>query len=442
MNMNKILCVISCPADTYSGYGARSRDIVRALIKEKGEDWDIKIISQRWGECPWGYLKDHNETDLQSRIVTQLHKQPEIWIQITVPNEFQPVGKYNIGITAGIETTVCDASWIEGCNRMNLILTSSEHSKKVFETTSYQSIHPQTKQAMGTLKFTSKCEVLFEGVDLSKYFKFEKPSTEKLTSELNELIKEDFAFLFVGHWMQGELGQDRKDVGMLCKVFLELFKNKKNPPALILKTSGAGASNIDKTEILKKLEHIRNSVKGELPNIYLIHGELTDEEINELYNHSKVKAMVSFTKGEGYGRPLAEFGVVKKPILAPSWSGQLDFLNPEYVTLIKGKLTKIHPSAVINNMILADSEWFTIDYSAAGAYMKDIFENYKNYQDKANRQSYYIKTNFSLDLMSKQLGELLTLNAPQFPVQVPFQLPQLKKINLPSIKKIDNNDNK
>jgi len=43
--MNKLNCVVSCPADTYSGYGARSRDFLKALIEAKPE-WDVKILSQ------------------------------------------------------------------------------------------------------------------------------------------------------------------------------------------------------------------------------------------------------------------------------------------------------------------------------------------------------------------------------------------------------------
>ena len=55
--------------------------------------------------------------------------------------------------------------------------------------------------------------------------------------------------------------------------------------------------------------------------------------MNELYNHPKVKAMVSMTKGEGYGRPLAEFGLSKKPIIASGWSGQCRFPNSRYILL-------------------------------------------------------------------------------------------------------------
>jgi len=109
--MNKVSCVVSCPADTYSGYGARSRDFVKALIKAKPE-WDIKILSQRWGNTRFGYLKDHKEEDLFNRIIPGMQIQPDYWFQITVPNEFQKVGRiYSCGVTAGIETTICDPSW-------------------------------------------------------------------------------------------------------------------------------------------------------------------------------------------------------------------------------------------------------------------------------------------------------------------------------------------
>ena len=37
-------------------------------------------------------------------------------------------------------------------------------------------------------------------------------------------IDEEFCFLYVGHWLQGRLGQDRKDTGMLVKVFVRHFK--------------------------------------------------------------------------------------------------------------------------------------------------------------------------------------------------------------------------
>jgi hypothetical protein len=139
--MNKPLCVVSSPVDTFSGYGARSRDFIKSLIKVKGDEWDIKLLSQRWGSTPFGFLNEDidDEADLKSRIIPQLTVQPDVWFQITVPNEFQKVGKHlSVGVTAGIETTICDPTWIEGCNRMDLNLVSSVHAKTVFENSKFE----------------------------------------------------------------------------------------------------------------------------------------------------------------------------------------------------------------------------------------------------------------------------------------------------------------
>jgi len=434
----KHLCIISCPIDCYAGYGARSRDIVKAIIDLKKDEWDIKIAPQRWGNTPWGFIEDHKEEwgFLKQYFLNtpQLPKQPEVWMQITVPNEFQAVGKYNIGITAGIETTICDASWIEGINRMNLTLVSSEHAKKVFQDSKFEKRDQRTNQLMGTVQLEKPIEVLFEGADLDKYKVIEPKDIQ--TVDFN--IKESFAYLFVGHWLQGHLGEDRKNVSLLVKAFYETFKNKKNKPALILKTSGAGSSYMDRDQILSKINQIKETVNSkDLPNVYLLHGELSDEEINELYNHPKVKAMVSLTKGEGYGRPLLEFSLVKKPIITTKWSGHLDFLNEEFVSLIPGELKQVHPSAVVPNIILAESQWFTPDMGHVGHYLRDVFENYKDYKEKANRQSFYAKSNFSWDKMKEKVGELFGKHIPEFPKQVQLKLPQLKKIELPKLKKVE-----
>jgi hypothetical protein len=231
-------------------------------------------------------------------------RQPDVWFQITVPNEFQHVGRVSIGVTAGIETTVCDASFIEGCNRMDLTLVSSVHAKTVLTATTYG----KKDNPNDIIKLEKPVEVLFEGVDLNKYFYIadkELPETD-LVLDLDE-IKEEFNYLFVGHWLQGDLGEDRKNVGKMLQIFLETFKGKKNKPALIMKTSSTTNCIMDRDEMLKKINIIKEAVGGDLPNVYLVHGDLDDQDMNNLYNHPKVKAMISFAKGEGYGRPLAEF---------------------------------------------------------------------------------------------------------------------------------------
>jgi hypothetical protein len=429
--MSKPTFVISCPINTYSGYGARSRDIVKAIIEL--DKYDVKILPQRWGSTPLGFIKDNPEWEFLTKHLLnspQLPAQPEIWMQITVPNEFQPIGKYNIGCTAGIETTIAPAEWIEGCSRMNLILGSSEHTIKVLKDSKFEKRDQQTNQPVGYIEWKGDSEVIFEGANTDVY----KPV--KSTFDLSN-IKEEFAYLFVGHWMQGQLGEDRKNVGLLIKAFFETFKNKSKKPALILKTSTVGSSYMDRDELIRRIKLIKDTVKStNLPNVYLLHGEFTDIEMNEIYNHSKVKAMVNLTKGEGFGRPLLEFSLTNKPIITTNWSGHIDYLNPEFVTLLQGTMTKVHPSAA-NNMLLSEAEWFNVDHGHVGHYLKDVFENYKGYAENAKRQGFQSRNKFSFDAMKEKLGKLFTDKIPEFPKNVQLKLPQLKKIELPKLKKIE-----
>jgi hypothetical protein len=429
--MNKPTFVISCPIDTYSGYGARSRDIVKAII-ELGK-YEVKILGQRWGSTPFGFIENNPEWEFLTPHILlnpQLPSQPEIWMQITVPNEFQPVGKYNIGCTAGIETTIAPAEWVEGCNRMNLILGSSEHTIKVLKESKFEKRDQNTNQTIGIIEWKGDSEIIFEGANTDVY----KPV--KSTFDLSN-IKEEFAYLFVGHWMPGQLNEDRKNVGLLIKAFYETFKNKTKKPALILKTSTVGSSYMDRDELIRRIKSIKETVKStNLPNIYLLHGEFSDSEMNEIYNHSKVKAMVNLTKGEGFGRPLLEFSLTNKPIITTNWSGHIDYLNPEFTTLLQGTMTKVHPSAA-NTMLLAEAEWFSVDHGHVGHYLKDVFENYKGYAENAKRQGFQSRTKFSFDAMREKLDVLLTAKIPDFPKNVQLKLPQLKKIELPKLKKIE-----
>ena len=427
--MSKSTFFISAPFDTYSGYGARSRDVIKSIVKS--DKYDVKLLPQRWGNTPHGFISDHEEEwgFLAKYIYNQpqLNQKPDIWMQITVPNEFNPVGKYNIGMTAGMETTIVHHSWVEGINRMDINFVSSEHSKQTFLNSVYTKNNEQG-QAVGEIKVQKPIEVLFEGANLDVY----KPV--KSNFDLPQ-IKESFAYLFVGHWMQGNLGEDRKNVGLLVKAFFELFKNKQNAPALILKTAITGASYMGRDQIIDKITQIKATMGDQrLPNVYLLHGEFSDVEMNEIYNHPKVKAMVSLTKGEGFGRPLLEFSLTKKPIIATNWSGHIDFLNPEFTTLINGELKNVDDSAVVKDMILKQSQWFTPNPGEIGHYLKDMFKNYKKYAELGKRQAHYSKTNFSWEKMDEKLNKYLEDNIPEFPKQVKLQLPKLKKIELPKKK--------
>ena len=430
--MSKPRFVISCPFDTYSGYGARARDIVKAIIDL--DKFKVELLAQRWGETSWGFCNQNPEWNFLLGHLAKPNWQqqkPDIWMQITIPNEFQPVGKYNIGLTAGIEATACKPEWVEGMNRMDLNLVSSEFSKVNFENMIYEKKNSQTQQTMGQIKLIKPIKTVFEGVNLDIYKTLK--SNEIKNINLKE-IDEQFCFLFVGHWMNGDLGHDRKNVGLLVKSFYETFKYKRGPkPALILKASTGVSSYISRDQILNKIKEIRKNIKSSnLPNIYLLSGEFSDQEMNELYNHPKVKAMLSLTKGEGFGRPLLEFGLTGKPIMASGWSGHMDFLNPEYTSLLPGTLEPVHASAA-NAWLIKEAKWFKVSEPHVGTTLKNLYKHYKKFLERSKKQKHFAKTNFSWENMRDLVDTILEDNLPEFAEQVQLQMP---KLELPKLEKL------
>ena len=416
--MNKELVVISSPFDTVSGYGARSRDIIRELIKS--EKYNIRLLPQRWGNTPWGFCKDNPEWSYLYDYVLKPEEhqiKPDIFIQITIPNEFNPVGYYNIGITAGIENDICPPDWMEGLNRMDLNIVSSEHSKNVFQNTKY---NKKINGNVEELILNKPVKVLFEGVDTSTYNVIEEGL------DVINNIPEDFCFLTLGHWLQGDLGEDRKNIGLTVKLFYEAFKNIKNQPALILKTSFGNSSKISKHEVFKKIHEIKKLFKKEdqLPNVYLLNSDLKNSEINKLYNHPKIKSLISLTKGEGFGRPLLEFSFIGKPIISTYWSGHVDFLKKDNILPLKGELKHVHPSSQ-NQWLIKEGKWFNVNEDETKNAFRIMFNNYKKYLSKAGSQKKYVEENFTTDKMGEKLLNILNENYKPQPQFKPLVLPNI-----------------
>lgn len=439
MNEKKLVLVCA-PITTVSGYGSRSRDICKALISS--DKYDVRIMPILWGNTPTNALKEGEHDEIIRRLTNKVERQPDIFIHITIPSEFNNIGKLSIGITAGIETTLCRHDWIIGCNRMDLTLVSSNHSKEVLEKTIYEKGDKNDPQkVVETLKLIKPVEILFEGVDTNVFNK--NPQLDLVIKEEIDSIKEAQAFLFVGHWLQGHMGHDRKDVGMLVKVFCDIFKTKppKKRPALILKTSGATFSETDRYEIQNKLWMVLSQYEETArPSIYLLHGELSDVQMNSLYNHPKVKAMISFTKGEGFGRPLLEFTTTGKPVIASNWSGQKDFLSEKHSVLLPGKLEQVHPSSV-NDWILRDAKWFTVDYNQAALKIYQVFSDYEDYLKLSKIQANITKRDFTLDLMGEKLIEYIekyysNKSFPELRELQPLAGEMQKITNLPKLRKV------
>ena len=431
----KKLMLICAPVSSRSGYGDHARDLVHSFIKH--DKYEIKILDVRWGECPRNALNQNDEKDklIIDKILTkpQMKQQPDVYVDIRIPNEFQQWGNVNIGITAGIETNIVSEKWIEGCNKMDLIIVPSEHSKMGFVKTLYEKIQnlPDGKQQkIGELKLEKPIEVLFEGAD-DCYKPIEiSEIKDDFLNMIEKIVPEDFAILFVGQWTQGGYGEDRKDISRMIKVFYESFANKKKQPSLILKTNGAGFSVLDKANLIKKIKYVKDKFPKDwkLPNVYLLHGDLSKEEMNYLYNHPKVKAMVSFTHGEGFGRPLLEATMTGLPVIASGWSGHLDFLDKNKSLLIQGTFNKVPKSMVWQDIIVEDSQWFNVDESSAYKAFNYVFNNKFDVKVNAKSLMNINREKFTMSEMEKKLDEIITPYIDKIPSQVKLKLPKLKKI--------------
>jgi len=422
--MNKPTLVFQAPIATRSGYGDHSRDILHSL--KELDKFDIKIISTKWGNTPMDALRYENEFHrwMFEHIIGNLSEKPDVFVQVSVPNEFQPVGNYNIGITAGIETTNCAPDWLFGCNRMDLVLVPSEHSKKSIAGVTYHETEKDTQRVIKTHNLEKPMEVVFEGYNQNIFNSSNIVSINEIDS-----IKEDFCFLFVGHWLRGSFGEDRKNIGMMLKTAAMAFKNEKVKPAIILKTSSATFSIRDREYIVGKIKEAMGSDIGSI-SIYLLHGDLSDTEMNSLYRHPKVKAMLNFTKGEGFGRPILEFSLTGKPVIVSGWSGHLDFLK-EGAVLLEGDLKEVHESAA-DQFLIKGSKWFNVNISKALPFIKDVYKNYDKYITESKKLGEYNSTNFTISKMTEKIDEVFNKYNVYNKVQPKFQqiqLPKLKMLN-------------
>ena len=243
--MSKPLLLFKGPVATRSGYGDHSRDLLKSIFDL--DRFDVKIIPTRWGNTPQNQIDPTTEIgrNILDNIATNVDRQPDVFVQVTVANEFERIGKFNVGITAGVETTIAPKDFIDGCNRMDLVLVPSEFTKKTLIDTVWDETDKVSGRVIKQYKIERPIEVVHEGVDLDVFL---NPTIEE---NFLDNLETDFNFLLVGHWLQGELGHDRKDVGMTLKTFCTVFKGlpKGKQPGLIMKTSSAGFSVEDREKI-------------------------------------------------------------------------------------------------------------------------------------------------------------------------------------------------
>lgn len=393
--MNKIRTLIKAPILTNSGYGQHSRMIFEALASDPL--FDIAVEALNWGHCSWTSDESEKTTAIKKCVEKGLmnkhqgNENYDLFIHVTIPNEFEKKGKFNVGVTAGIETDKVSHVWLQKCNEMNLVIVPSEHAKKVFVETVHDWQNQKTGE-IGQLKLEVPMMICHEGVD-SNLFK-EKVYQNKISLELES----DFNFLHVGQWGKGGFGEDRKNIALMLKIFLETFRGNKNV-GLVLKTSMAKNSDFDNEIVLSRIKEIKQAIgitETESPPIYLIHANLTEEEMADLYNHPKIKAYLSLTHGEGFGIPTLEAAMCGLPVITTNWSGHLDFLKEGKFIPLEYDLQPIPDAAVWEPLLIKGSRWACVKEEDTSKKISKITKAYLSPKMWAKELAEKVKEKFDL----------------------------------------------
>jgi len=378
--------IIRGPLLTLSGYGVHTRQIFKWLHER--DDIEIKVQTLPWGITPW--LLDENRQDGLIKEIfkrTDYNPQAERFdysFQVQLPNEWDSsLASYNVGVTAAVETDRCSPKWIEACNKMNHIIVPSEHTKKVLQNSGNLSV-PISVIPESYPDALVNCE---ENQPLS--------------------LDTSFNFLLFGQITGNNPFNDRKNTFFAIKWLCETFKDDPDV-GIVVKTNHGKNTKVDRRITMSLLKNLIDEVRtGEYPKIYLLHGDLTEQELSDVYREKSIKALVAPSRGEGFGLPLLEAAASELPIIATNWSGHLDFLNKGKFIKLNYSLVPIHKSRVDNSIFVEGSCWADViesDFKKKVSKFRKASDIPKSW---AKDLAKIIKEEFSHKAISKKYDEFL-----------------------------------
>lgn len=329
------------PVLTQSGYGVHARQVAKWLFSNPNLDVEIQALP--WGDTPWlinGNFDGGFIGKLMEKTVDPTGKKYDVSVQIQLPNEWDPnLATTNIGISAVVETDKCNPVWIQSCNRMSMVIVPSNHAKVCLEATGI---------------VTVPLHVVPEAYD-DAYANEEGSKIDDLD------FTTSFNFLIFGQITGNNPENERKNIFYTVKWLCEAFKNDKDV-GIVIKTNSGRNTCIDRKIIKQTFETLVKEVRnGPFPRIHILHGDMSENEISSLYRHPKIKALISLTKGEGYGLPILEAAACGLPVIATGWSGHTDFLSHGRYIEIDYKLNEIHPSRIDGKIFLKGQKWAQVN---------------------------------------------------------------------------------
>ena len=399
-----IRVLLEAPILTKSGYGEHSRLVYKALSERK--DLEIMINPLRWGNTTFDLPDGDILTSIQSFgsyiqacKANQTNPEFNIQVHVGIPNEFEKKAPYSVCVTAGIETDRVDANWLLKTHQgIDKIIVPSQHARDGFVRTKYE-VFNKTQNTKSLISCACPVDVI--------PYPVKNPDDATLDIDFST----NFNFLTVA------LIGPRKNLETTIRGFIEEFRDEEDV-GLILKTSLARNSIMDRANTLNSINSIVKSCGKKKCKIYLVHGDLTESELHSLYVHPKIKAYVSTTHGEGYGLPIFEAAYSGLPIIATDWSGHLDFLSCEYKQNGKAKnkklfakvdysLEEIPSEAVWENILIEGSKWAVPKEHALKRQMRNVFDKYGMYKKWATALKESVTTSHTEEAIFEKMQKSL-----------------------------------
>ena len=375
------------PVLTQSGYGVHSRQIAQWLLNRP----DVEVMFQAlpWGQTPWFVDLDRNDGligEIMKRTGNPQNVKFDVTFQVQLPNEWDPtLGKYNVGITAGVETDKCNPEWVNCCNKMNRIVVPSEHVKR---------------------NLTSSGNVV---VPLDVIPEAYSPACALPKEQLPALpeFSTRFNFLVFGQITGDNPHNDRKNTFFTLKWLFEEFKDEPDV-GIVIKTNSGRNTRIDKNKVVAMMgQIIKEARKGPFPRLHVLHGDMLDSEVAALYKNPQVKALVAATRGEGYGLPILEAAVSGLPVIATDWSGHLDFMKKGKFISLFYNLQEVHKSRLDGNIFQPGMRWAEPSEGDFKKRTRKFYNSSSTPKDWAIDLSTKLIDEYSLERISEKYDDVL-----------------------------------
>ena len=367
------------PLLSISGYGNHTRQVYRWISSTT--DHEIKTQILPWGITPW-HINPSAESGMIGKIMRESialdnNETFDVSFQVQLPNEWDHnLARFNVGVTAAVETDICNPMWVQRCNMMNLIVVPSQHTKDTIQRSG------QLTTPIVVIPESFPDAFLQENIE-----SFDIPN-----------LRTKFNFLIFGQITGTNAYSDRKNTFFALKWLMEEFAGDKDV-GIILKTNHGRNTSIDRVAVRGMLKNIVKEIKSDVP-VYLLHGAMTEDEIAGLYLNENIKALVAPTRGEGYGLPLLEASAMGLPVIATNWSGHKDFLDKGKWVKLDYSLQDVVKTKVDGQIFVENSKWAEVDEKEFKRKLRKFRDNSTKPKEWAAELSVKLKESHSFSAIS------------------------------------------